>query len=536
MAVPVFDNGIFDSAIFDASAPEAPSVAAASPQANGFRRRTARSERRRRLVAVRARDTVLWNTNFFPDPEVLDVPAFSLSAQPAAVKRPRKTQRVMAALGSTVFGIQRADADFARAEAYNSPDTVIRQKHHRPNRRHMAALLGHVFGAPLPFHIQPDTTPTPANRNQTVYVVAKQPHVHLHSAFWPYQRLATLKTAYETHRGDHWMNYGPGSFVIARNDIALDNSPSALQRGAWIVIESNKARPWVGFIRTLSENLGDSTIKADCVQLAGLLDVKAMRQTAQLVGASGGVFAQVMRDTNARGHTGLFAANKVEPGPRVDINLAGQTAFRALNELADRTGYEWWVEAEVSAAAIKAQVNWGFRQGFDNAKTVKLYEGEHFADLQYTLDTSGARQSVTLYGGVGELSERTTVTRAANYSPRGGVLGTGFEPAGDLYNRALDVPPSLRSEDVYFRVMTADRTELSMETQRSMERGIAISERGTAVCNNTFDWRLVGVGDFIQLVTHNTGLGAVNRKVRVTGIQPDEAAGEMVLSWETPLK
>lgn len=381
-----------------------------------------------------------------------------------------------------------------------------------------------------------DSTVTPSNRNNAVGVEAKNPIVHLHSAYWPYQRLATLKTASGVNRAFHWMNYGPASFTIARNDPVITNARYALVRGAWVVIESNKAKPWVGFIRRISETLGDASITAECSEISGLLDVKAMRQTAQMTAASGGVFKQVIRDTNARGHSGLFLPSDVEPGPRVSIDLAGETAFNALNEMAERTGFEWWVDAEISSAFIKAQVRWGYRQGYDNSKTVKLYEGKHFADLDYTFDTRGARQSVTIYGGVGELKERTTVTRSANYSPRGGVLGTGFEAAGEDYSRNLDVPPSLRSEDVFFRVMTSDRTELSMETQRQMERGLATSESGTALCNNSFDWRSVGVGDFVQLVTHNTGLGAINRKVRVTGVQPDEANGRLTLTWETPLK
>jgi hypothetical protein len=46
--------------------------------------------------------------------------------------------------------------------------------------------------------------------------------------------------------------------------------------------------------------------------------------------------------------------------------------------------------------------------------------------------------------------------------------------------------------------------------------------------NGLVDWRLLGIGDVIT-VHAVTGLGQVTRRVRITGLKPDEERGELGL-------
>jgi hypothetical protein len=392
----------------------------------------------------------------------------------------------------------------------------------------MIPLLMSVTTEPVP-DAAPVTTPSTVVSDTGV-----APHVYLHSAYWPYERIGILKAS-NIQRASMWLQYGQANFTIGRNDPLLSTSRGSLQRGAFVVIESSQTNPWVGFVRELTESLTSGMIQVACAEVHALLDTKATRQLSQFSAGVGHIFSQVMRAHNARGHSGLFFPSIVPPGPQVVIELGGQTTFQALKELAIRSGYEFWPEYEASPSRINVTMQFGYRQGSDKADEITLFEGRNFSDLEYTLDTQGMRQSVTVYGGFAtRLNERNAVTRSAGFNPGASELGTAVEPASELHTRFIDVPPALRSEDVSFRVMTADRSQLALEAERALEKNIGVAERYRMTINNSLNWKKLEVGDYVRVITNNTGLGAINRKVRIMGMQPSEESGQMALVVETP--
>lgn len=379
----------------------------------------------------------------------------------------------------------------------------------------------------------PDAAPA-VGRVTTITDTGVAPHVYLHSPYWPFERVGVLR-AFSVQRSFTHLNYGQAAFVIGRNDPVLENIPGSLQRGAFVVIESSLANPWVGFVRELTESMSTGFIQVQGAEVMALLDTKGTRQLSQFNAGAGRIFQQVMRAHNARGHSGLFQPATVAPGPQVTIDLAGQTTMQAMSELASRAFYEFWTDVEVSPSRIEATMQFGYRQGLDKSDEIVLSEGRHFSEMDYTLDTQGMRQSVTVYGGfASQIGERNAITRSASYTPGASELGTAVEPASELHSRFLDVPPALRSEDVVFKVMTSDRTELSLEAHRALEKNVGVAERYRVVINTAFSWKRIEVGDYIRLITHSTGLGAINRKVRVMGMQPNEESGECALVVETP--
>jgi len=380
------------------------------------------------------------------------------------------------------------------------------------------------------------TESQPTRRNATVVNdTGNAPHAYLHGSYWPYERKAQLTTAHGIARAFGFMTAGAGRLSIARNDPAVTNTPDALARGARVVIDSAHSKPWVGVIRTLTEGLG-GTIQIEMSEDTAIMDAKGTRQADQFSGGAGRAFDQIIRGMNARGHTGIYHPGAVSPGSHVLIDLAAESTMNALDELHDRTGYEWRKESTVTPWEIETVVYFGPNLGNDLSGEVILYEGTHFTQLDRILDTKGLRLSTTVYGGFGiELKDRTAVTRGAISGQAARDIGSAFERASQVYDDNLDVPPSLRSEDVFRQVMTADRTELANEAQRALEKNFGMAERYRVTVPIDVATK-VEVGDYIRIVKGSGGLGAYNRKVRVMGIQPDEEGGERVLAVETPVQ
>lgn len=364
------------------------------------------------------------------------------------------------------------------------------------------------------------------------------PTVSIHTAYWPFSRMAILPTAHSIHRSFELMKVGKATFNISRDDPGMDTNPDVIKRGNIAVIESPVygVPPWVGPIVQPTESLSTGEIQVNCQEMSGILDVRLTRQRSQFTMAAGKIFQHLMIAANGHAHSGLFVQAEVEPGPSVSVDLGATSVLSALGTLFQKSGYEWWLDSVVTPARVVCTMNFGYRQGFDRAKgEVTLYEGTHFNDLEYTLDTQGLLQSVTVYGGVGPTKERAAVTRTSRYLPQGNELGTYLDPASEAYVRSADIPPTLRSESVLFDLSSSDRSTLSDGARRALERGSSVAERFRLTVGTLLSWSDYALGNYIQVVESSLGLGALSRKVRITGAQPDEEAGEIVLVTESPL-
>lgn len=362
---------------------------------------------------------------------------------------------------------------------------------------------------------------------------------HIHSPYWPYHRIATLQNAMGIARSWTSMATGRGKFTLPWTDPTIVRDPGILDRGSFVVIESTllPGLPWVGFVQSITESDIAGALSVDMLDALALADTTPTQQAGIPQSGAGNAFFQVLKNLNGKGHSGLFTAPSYDPGPPVVLSLSAQTALKAMGDVHDQSGYEYWVSpVEVSSSHIRLELNFGYRQGLDRSDIVVLSEGYHLSSFERVLDTSGLRQSMTVVGGSGPLSGRTSVTRGAGPGSQSHGIGTVVEPASELYNRLINIPPALRSGGVLFRGLTTDRPGLSLEAQRALEQQVGASERYKVVVNTRADWMDLQLGDYIRVIkTSHTGIGPMNRKVRITGTQPDEEAGEMVLTIETPI-
>lgn len=359
-----------------------------------------------------------------------------------------------------------------------------------------------------------------------------KPVVSVHSPYWPFHRIATFTTVDNLNFGEQLMQVSRCKFTISKDDYAA--LPDYITRGNLIAIESAVTRPMVYFMTPIEENLSSSIVSIEGFDFYELLNAKPTRQLSRFQAAAGQVFSQLIRAMNARGHTGLFMPGRVVPGPRVDIDVSGKQTLEALNDLAQRSNYEYGIDYEVKPSGIVATIDFVYRRGHDKSNSIVLYEGTNIVDVNRIQDTRGLRQSVTIYGGAGPLSQRTALTRAASGAPQAQDLGTAVETASELYRRTLDVPPMLRSSTILYR-NSSDRTELSYDAARALEYPIGIAERYRLIINDTIDWAQIVIGDYVRIVVSSLALGPLDRVVRVTGMQPDPLKGQCVLTVEVPL-
>lgn len=361
--------------------------------------------------------------------------------------------------------------------------------------------------------------------------------VFVHSPYWPYSRIAELRTAHSIDRSFERMGPGQASIKVSHGDSAI--SPDVMKRGNLLVITSTVAPPWVGPMTVLNDTMEDGEIAIEAMGWTAALEVRgAPLAETWSQAASGAIFRAVIARMNNRGHTGLFATATPDPGPAVtDFAVGGQTAREALDALFTRTGYEWWAEYDVSPARIIATMYWGARQGFDRYATVTLQEGVHFVRRTYTLDVSKIRQSVTVVGGgFGTIANRTAVTRTAAPSAGGADLGSSIETIDRQLIEALDVPPLLRSESVLISTSSRDYQTIAREAQQALEQPAGAAEKFVATVNTRVDWSKLGVGNYHRVITAERGLGSIDRRVRVIGMQPDEEIGECDLVLEVPVR
>jgi hypothetical protein len=352
------------------------------------------------------------------------------------------------------------------------------------------------------------------------------PRASIHSGFWPFQRVAELVTADNIDRSFVLMDMGHAVCDVARTDPQLTSD--AVKIGNLLVVESDVTQPWAGFIVSLDEALGSGSIEVSAVDFAAALEVRLANQGLVYESSigSGSIFLDLIRSANARAHTGVLTPGVVANGPAISgIALGAQSVLAGLNELHDRTDYEWWLDVSVRAARVECVARWDSQQGLDLSGHVALIENVHFGSLSYRLDSSQISEAAVAIGGGGVVADRSSITFSAATSPGRNRIGGSIEMGSQLAVRSVaDLPAGLRTERVVFDPGTTLETELSRQARRALERPLGAGERFTLTANDSADWSKLGVGNYIRIVA-SFGLGDINRRVRIVGMQPDEEMG-----------
>lgn len=341
-----------------------------------------------------------------------------------------------------------------------------------------------------------------------------RPAWSIHSREGRRYRVAELVTAHDDSRSYELMAPGIASVSVARNDLQVDIDRLRLDN--LLVCEADDSPPWVGAISQLREGL-DGMIAITAEGLPVLLDGVTMPvgETYSQVG-SGAVVQAVLRNSNRQQHTGLFVG-KIGAGPAVtDFALGGQTGLSALDDVAERTDWEWSVRYRVSPGGLDGSLDWQSQQGDDVSDRVHLYERRDFVELTYGLDLASLKAAVTAIGGTGAIAERASATAAANETllRRLRAYRTGS------YSRVILDPSTAQGADLR-RLASSDQS-----------RSVTAAENYVVAVGPSVDWADLAVGNRIRLNFRFTLSGDATRVARILGTQPNRDEGVNVLTLE----
>lgn len=386
-----------------------------------------------------------------------------------------------------------------------------------------AALQGMLFG------------PVPERRTLSIIHPIRY-GVFIHSPWAPYHRIAELTTAHNVDRSYERMQ--PGNAVVELPARGLD--PRPIKQGNLLVIVSRDQPVWAGPILQMENTLSTGNLTLNAIGLAAILDgrVAPLGQTYSDWTGSGRVVRDLLNNANGRAQTGI-TAGVFEPGPSIDsLQVGGQSVMQALEELHNRTNYEWWLDIEAGPGHLNAKLCWGRKQGRDLTAKAHLWYGLHFKDASLRNDVSRGKQVTTSVGGLGRmLKDRVAVTRSAALGPQridmGGLVMQG-EPSG-LFRTVQDLPAGMRNERVQMEVMTESPGELGRRASRQEERELLAETSIQFTANKIYDWNNLRVGNYVTLHAPIGLPGTADGPVRLTGVQPDDELGEIVCTAEARL-
>jgi len=354
--------------------------------------------------------------------------------------------------------------------------------------------------------------------------------VTTHDDFPPFHMLAEFRTAHDINRllVHTPADKGPGSFsfTISRDDPQANRD--TVRKGLVVAIRSTRAGcpPFLGCIDVL-EYKDDGTVEVTGPDYAQVFFERALPQDCSFSSQAAGVIAmQLLRLANSQNPTGVWPSKVSEPGSPIWGNFdAGSAQLGdALNDLADKTGDEWWLEEIVNRQKIEIALRWGRRRGQDRSRVMALYEGKHFTASSYKETSQGIARSAIAIGGSEAVSDRTaaaaTMGRPASVSGKATVIGG----ASEVQMRNLTVGMTLARDVVVNLPLDTDEAVLASAAQKALEVPANAAEELYLTLAPSAPWDL-GPGDSFTAVLPNIRFGGVSRKVRLLDLQPKEAAG-----------
>jgi len=355
--------------------------------------------------------------------------------------------------------------------------------------------------------------------------------VTVHDDFPSFAMLAEFRTAHDINRllVHTPADKGPGtfSFAISRDDPQANRD--TLRKGLVVAIRSTKAGcpPFLGRIDDV-DHRDDGTVEVTGPAYAQVLFERALPQDCSFSGQAAGVIAmQLLRLANSQNPTGVWPSKASEPGSpiRGDFDAGIAELGAALNDLADKTGDEWWLEEIISRQKIEIALRWGRRRGQDRSREIALYEGKHFTASSYKETSQGVARSAIAIGGGEAVSDRAAVAvtmgRPASVSGKATVIGG----ASEVQMRNVAAGMTLARDVVVNLPLDTDEGVLAAAAQKSLEVPANAAEEVYLTLAPSAPWDL-GLGDCFTAVLPNVRFGGVSRKVRLLSLQPDEAMGE----------
>ena len=263
------------------------------------------------------------------------------------------------------------------------------------------------------------------------------PSVFLHDKTG--HRLGEIVTAYAVRRNYLRRSSGrvPEAEVrFSTSDASIANSDA--RRGNIIVIQSGDyPHPWVGFI---SKRIGTrDEIVLECVGWEQVLKHRVLPDRMFINAGAGVAFLAILDTVNSTNPTGIARGLIQNHGPAIAARYHSWEALKALDDVAERTGYEWQLQYSVSRAEVLIEARFGQSLGDDHTDdTVLVVDGEHCDYEQWQEDAEARLFRAVVIG-----ARSTTATTLAGRRHASRILasGSGYVPF------ILNAAPQPSSED-----------------------------------------------------------------------------------------
>ncbi len=358
--------------------------------------------------------------------------------------------------------------------------------------------------------------------------------VAIHDGSPNHRMLAELPTATDVDRQYALSGKAPFSFNIAENDPGA--SRLTLKAGRMVVIQSTTGLdPYVGYIDRVDYDVERGRYEIGGDNVAAVLYDRILPLKAEFTNQGAGMIAgQLLEVANSRNPTGIFRHRENEPGtPILGTFTTGSFRLgRALDELADRTTEEWWIQHSVRRNFVQSFLRWGRERGRDRSIAIHIDEGPHFSDSQYSQDAKGAAQSVVMIGGGAAIADRPAVVRSvgrpSGYVGIGGIVQRADEP----HVRDVGKAPALSRDVVELLPLDVDEPVLSSAASKALAKPLAARESFSITITSAFDWALLHLGDIVRVTSASANFGGVSRRARLVHLRPSEQDGLLEIGLE----
>ena len=324
-------------------------------------------------------------------------------------------------------------------------------------------------------------------------------------------------------------------FNMAGNDASL----LGLGEGSVLSDHGPNGLPsWLWRIRRISDTITEGTVELECDDYSSVLFERIV--PASVVSSSRVAPAVGMALLTA---TGGRNPHHIRPMPvlaggrrrilRGDVSLSGGTVGDALNQLAQLTNSEWWVDYDVRWSRAQMALRWTGRRGLDRRNDVQLDEFAQLQHAEYSRDSSDLSQTVVQVGASASAGAPTAATvvgsQLATFRPAFGGRSEASDEALVRYKRQRSILPQRRERSSVSPAET-DELSLSAATKRLLELPRTAAQQVTLAVSADYDWSSFFLGDTI--VVRLTAFGGLDLDVRVKALQPDEASGVMEMIVE----
>ena len=330
--------------------------------------------------------------------------------------------------------------------------------------------------------------------------------------------------------------------------------PDVVQEGSAVVDVSTEAiEPALWFVRRIAFNDQDGYADVECGEWSQLLYERTVPLTFASSSQSAPSIAKVLLDSvNGRNPTHITPhlplSGMLTLLPPQPIAFGGMTAGQGFDEMALRSNSEWWIHYHAAWRFRQPTLHWAHRRGRDRRGEVHLVEGVHLVEVTYSRDIADVPRVVRfIEGGTAEIANSPSgaISVGADSQARErpietGRLVTSYESdrRASLANRqgpasrreVLEVLPQ-GSGEIALLGAALRQLQVPQVAIQSAEIVVGALPRGEIACPTY--WPTLDLGDVITVrLTSPAFLAGVDLDVRVTAMQPDEAAGQLVLGVE----